>query len=96
MFYDINCQYHKYLHQWVDESPYLNLPWGMEVIPGIGLWHAHGHQDKCYVQYASNFITSAARINSEIMETLWAPLNIISLLVMGCQSPTERNVWIFK
>ncbi|KAG1862834.1 hypothetical protein DFJ58DRAFT_635999, partial [Suillus subalutaceus] len=74
-FYDINCQYHKHLDQRVEESPYLDLPWGMEVIPGIGLWHVHGHQDKCYVRYASNFITGAARIDGEIMETLWAPLN---------------------
>ncbi|KAG2336270.1 hypothetical protein BDR05DRAFT_896918 [Suillus weaverae] len=28
----------------------------MDIIPGIGLWHVHGHQDKCFVQYASNFI----------------------------------------
>ncbi|KAG2139258.1 hypothetical protein DEU56DRAFT_755571 [Suillus clintonianus] len=56
-FYDINCQYHKHLHQRIDASPYLGLPWGMDIIPGIGLWHVHGHQDKCYVRYASNFIT---------------------------------------
>ncbi|KAG1814166.1 hypothetical protein DFJ58DRAFT_740006 [Suillus subalutaceus] len=30
MFYDINCQYHKHLDQRVEESPYLDLPWGME------------------------------------------------------------------
>ncbi|KAG1760551.1 hypothetical protein EDD22DRAFT_780983, partial [Suillus occidentalis] len=38
-FYDINCQYNKHLDQRVDESPFLSLPWGMQVIPGIGLWH---------------------------------------------------------
>ncbi|KAG1718273.1 uncharacterized protein EDB91DRAFT_1090173 [Suillus paluster] len=77
-FYDINCQYHKHLNRRIEESPYLDLPWGMEIVPGIGLWHVHGHQDKCYVRYTSNFITGAARIDGEIMETLWAPLNIIS------------------
>ncbi|KAG1866912.1 hypothetical protein F4604DRAFT_1505302, partial [Suillus subluteus] len=42
-------------------------------------YHKHlNWRYKCYVWYASNFITSAARIDSEIMETLWAPLNIIS------------------
>ncbi|KAG1844237.1 hypothetical protein F4604DRAFT_1937648 [Suillus subluteus] len=30
-FYDINCQYHKHLDQQVEESPYLDLPWGMEI-----------------------------------------------------------------
>ncbi|KAG1837769.1 hypothetical protein F4604DRAFT_1692091 [Suillus subluteus] len=31
MFYDINCQYHKHLNRWVEESPYLDLPWGMKL-----------------------------------------------------------------
>ncbi|KAG1854605.1 hypothetical protein F4604DRAFT_1685973 [Suillus subluteus] len=30
-FYDINCQYHKHLDQRVEELPYLDLPWGMEI-----------------------------------------------------------------
>ncbi|KAG1853038.1 hypothetical protein F4604DRAFT_1933492 [Suillus subluteus] len=96
MFYDINCQYHKHLHRRVEESPYLDLPWGMEVIPGIGLWHVHGHQDKCYVRCASNFITSAARINGEIMETLWAPLNIISPSVRGMSTPHRKECLGFQ
>jgi hypothetical protein len=25
-------------------------PRGMDIIPGIGLWHVHGYQDKCYVR----------------------------------------------
>ncbi|KAG1859084.1 hypothetical protein C8R48DRAFT_748627 [Suillus tomentosus] len=64
-FYDINCQYNKHLSKWIEDSPYLDLPWGMEIIPGIGLWHVHGHQDKCYVRYASNFIT--VEFNPETM-----------------------------
>ncbi|KAG1881326.1 uncharacterized protein F5891DRAFT_973458 [Suillus fuscotomentosus] len=42
-FYDMNCQYNKYLLHGVKESPYLAIPFGMEIIPGIGLWHVHGH-----------------------------------------------------
>ncbi|KAG1766493.1 hypothetical protein EV702DRAFT_1204105 [Suillus placidus] len=95
-FYDINCQYHKHLQQWVDESPYLDLPWGMEVTPGIGLWHVHGHQDKCYVRYASNFITGAARIDGEIMETLWAPLNIISPSARRMSTPHRKECFDFQ
>ncbi|KAG1868316.1 hypothetical protein DFJ58DRAFT_653803, partial [Suillus subalutaceus] len=94
--YDINCQYHKHLDQRVEESPYLDLPWGMEVIPGIGLWHVHGHQDKCYVRYASNFITGAARIDGEIMETLWAPLNIISPSARGMSTPHQKECLDFQ
>ncbi|KAG1898525.1 uncharacterized protein F5891DRAFT_1129506 [Suillus fuscotomentosus] len=62
-FYDINCQYNKHFRHRVNESLYLSLPSGMEIILGIGLWHVHGHQDKCYVWYASMFITGAARID---------------------------------
>ncbi|KAG1868329.1 hypothetical protein DFJ58DRAFT_837968 [Suillus subalutaceus] len=54
--YDVNCQYYKHLQRRVDESLHLTIPSGMEIVPGIRLWHVHGHQDKCFVQYASNFI----------------------------------------
>ncbi|KAG2130961.1 uncharacterized protein EDB93DRAFT_1051776, partial [Suillus bovinus] len=47
----------------------------LTIIPGIGLWHVHGHQDSCYVRYASNFIEGIGHIDGEIMETLWARLN---------------------
>ncbi|KAG1870546.1 hypothetical protein C8R48DRAFT_670889 [Suillus tomentosus] len=50
MFYDINCQYNKFLKDWIASSMYLSIPIGMDIIPGIGLWHVHGHQDSCYVR----------------------------------------------
>ena len=91
-FYDINCQYHNKLQERVDRSPYLSLPPGMVITPGIGLWHVHGHQDRCYNRYASNFIQGAARIDGEIMETLWAPLNIISPSARGMSTPHRKEV----
>ncbi|KAG1733101.1 hypothetical protein EDB19DRAFT_1896646 [Suillus lakei] len=51
------------------------------------LWHVHGHQDSCYVRYASNFIEGIGWINREIMETLWACLNLISPAARGMSSP---------
>ncbi|KAG1784991.1 uncharacterized protein HD556DRAFT_1250523 [Suillus plorans] len=78
-FYDINCQYHKFLKDQIASSMYLSIPISMDIIPGIGLWHVDGHQDSCYVRYASNFIRGTGRIDGEIMETLWASLNIISV-----------------
>ncbi|KAG2064251.1 hypothetical protein BDR04DRAFT_1035783, partial [Suillus decipiens] len=53
--------------------------------------HVYGHQDKCYIWYASKLITSAARIDSEIMETLWAPLNIILPLARGMLTPHQKE-----
>ncbi|KAG1720014.1 hypothetical protein EDB19DRAFT_1966658 [Suillus lakei] len=90
-FYDVNCQYHKYLKDRVADSPYLQIQEQLEIILGIGLWHVHGHQDSCYVHYASNFITGAARIDGEIMETLWVPLNIISPLAQGMGMPHRKE-----
>ncbi|KAG1864550.1 hypothetical protein C8R48DRAFT_578548, partial [Suillus tomentosus] len=59
----------------VAQSPYLEMPVNINIMPGIGLWHVHGHQESCFVCYTSNFIPGAARIDGEIMETLWSPLN---------------------
>ncbi|KAG1796925.1 uncharacterized protein HD556DRAFT_1441100 [Suillus plorans] len=91
-FYDINCQYNKYLKDRIASSMYLSIPTGMDIIPGIGLWHVHGHQDSCFVRYASNFIYGTGRIDGEIMETLWVPLNIISPLARGMGTPHRKEV----
>ncbi|KAG2341741.1 hypothetical protein BDR05DRAFT_862944, partial [Suillus weaverae] len=73
--YDINCQYNKYLQVRVDQSQFLEMAPELTIIPSIGLWHVHGHQDSCYVRYVSNFIEGIGQIDGEIMETLWACLN---------------------
>ncbi|KAG1786721.1 uncharacterized protein HD556DRAFT_1414001 [Suillus plorans] len=73
-FYDINCQYNKHFRVRVDRSRFLEMAPQLTIIPGIGLWHIHGHQDSCYVRYASNFIEGM---------TLWARLNLISPAARG-------------
>ncbi|KAG1859456.1 hypothetical protein C8R48DRAFT_748603 [Suillus tomentosus] len=90
-FYDVNCQYHKRLQDRIAESAILEIPKELDIIPGIGLWHVHGHQDSCYVRYASNFIEGAAQIDGEIMETLWALLNIISPAACGMGTPHRKE-----
>ncbi|KAG2127671.1 hypothetical protein DEU56DRAFT_758558 [Suillus clintonianus] len=64
-FYDINCQYNKYLKDRITSSMYLSIPTGMDIIPGI---------------------------DGEIMETLWAPLNIISPSARGMGTPHRKEV----
>jgi hypothetical protein len=90
-FYDINCQYNKHFRVWVDRSWFLEMAPELNIIPGIGLWHIHGHQDSCYVRYASNFIDGIGRIDGEIMETLWASLNLISPAAWGMSSPHRQE-----
>ncbi|KAG1867501.1 hypothetical protein C8R48DRAFT_747361 [Suillus tomentosus] len=90
-FYDINCQYNKHFRVRVDRSRLLEMAPQLTIIPGIGLWHVHGHQDSCYVRYASNFIEGIGRIDGEIMETLWARLNLISPAARGMSSPHRKE-----
>ncbi|KAG1805032.1 uncharacterized protein HD556DRAFT_1328019 [Suillus plorans] len=90
-FYDINCQYNKHFRVQVDRSQFLEMALQLTIIPGIGLWHIHGHQDSCYVRYASNFIEGIGRIDGEIMETLWARLNLISPAARGMSSPHRKE-----
>ncbi|KAG1851351.1 hypothetical protein DFJ58DRAFT_842233 [Suillus subalutaceus] len=90
-FYDINCQYNKHFRVWVDRSRFLKMVPELTIIPGIGLWHIHGHQDSCYVRYASNFIEGIGRIDGEIMETLWSRLNLISPAARGMSSPHRKE-----
>ncbi|KAG2058517.1 hypothetical protein BDR06DRAFT_1030067 [Suillus hirtellus] len=83
--------YHKHLQEQIADSPLLKMHGELEITTGIGLWHVHGHQDSCYVRYASNFIQGTARIDGEIMETLWAPLNIISPAARGMGTPHQKE-----
>lgn len=69
------CQYFKKLGTRFAENDYLELPEGVKLIPGIGLFHVHGHQPSCLVRYAPSFIKGAGQVDGEIIETLWSTLN---------------------
>ena len=76
--YDIMCQYGVHLYDRFKESPYLKIPDGMTICGGIGQFHVHGHQDSCFARFAPNFIVGAGQVDGEIIETLWANLNLIA------------------
>ncbi|KAI6006254.1 hypothetical protein F5J12DRAFT_783027 [Pisolithus orientalis] len=90
-FYDINCQYSKGLEQQLHANAYISMPDGMQICPGIGLWHVHGHHTECFPQYAPNFIVGAGWVDGEIMETLWSSLNIISPSARGMATPHRQE-----
>ncbi|KAG9310024.1 hypothetical protein JVU11DRAFT_10061 [Chiua virens] len=77
VFYDVNCQYTKKLWHQLKDNRFILLPSAIELVPAIGAWHIHGHRQECLAHYSANFIPGVGRIDSEIMETLWASLNII-------------------
>ena len=88
--YDIMCQFWKNLKKRFQGNPYLSLPEGLEVLRGIGLFHVHGHQDRCYGRFAPSFIPGAGMVDGEVLETLWAVLNGI-LDSIRSQSTAHRR-----
>lgn len=77
-YYDINCSFWEYFFERCRNNEFLQKPEHMTFLQGIGLFHVHGHQDKCFPRYAPSFITGAGQLEGEIVETLWPPLNEIS------------------
>ena len=76
--YDINCQYYCQLQDHIRQNPLLQVPVGLQLIHGIGLFHVHGHKDECLYRWATSYIPNARVVDGEILETLWAVLNTIS------------------
>ena len=75
LLYDIICQFWVNFLKRVGQCPTLpSLP-DKPIVPGIGLFHVHGHVKQCFARYAPTFIRSAGMLAGEVIETLWSPLN---------------------
>ncbi|KAG8215467.1 hypothetical protein J3R82DRAFT_9089, partial [Butyriboletus roseoflavus] len=94
-FYDINCSYMKKLQAWLSDNRFIWLPLNLAIIPGIGMWHVHGHQSSCFAQYSPLFIPGAGWVEGEIIETLWSTLNIVSRSAQGITSPHQQELLDF-
>ncbi|KAI6150350.1 hypothetical protein BKA82DRAFT_4328481 [Pisolithus tinctorius] len=71
-FYDINCSYMMNLWKHVGQSELIDIPSSLWIIPGIGIWHVHGHKKECYAWYALLFIKGARWMNdSNFMKMIW-------------------------
>ncbi|KAI6142713.1 hypothetical protein BKA82DRAFT_4017955 [Pisolithus tinctorius] len=95
-FYDINCSYMKNLRTWVRNSAFIDIPDSMQIMPGIGMWHVHGHKQECYARYAPLFMQGAGWVDGEIIETLWSLLNIASTSARGMSSPHRQELLDFQ
>lgn len=76
--YDISCQYSIHLRERIEQSQLLHIPDHITLLHAIGLFHVHGHKDKCLYRYATNYIPGAGVIDGEVLETLWSVLNTVS------------------
>ena len=75
LIYNITCQYIIHLKERIGDL----LPAGLDVDLAIRLFHVHGHKDICFFKYATTFILGAAVVAGEILESLWAVLNAVTL-----------------
>ena len=58
--YDINCQYMVNLMARIKRgAKHLWLRPGLLFVPGISLFHVHGHQEICFPRFAPTFIPGA-------------------------------------
>jgi len=73
LIYDITCQYFVHLQDQISSW----LSFGLDIEAAIGLFHIHAHKDQCFFQYATSFISGAAIVAGEILESLWSSLNAI-------------------
>jgi hypothetical protein len=74
LFYDLICQYCIYLRERIGDQ----LPPGLELDYAIGLFHVHGHKEVCFFRYAPSFIPQSGVVAGEILESLWANMNMIT------------------
>jgi hypothetical protein len=95
-FYDINCTYMKKLRAQVEPNEFIQIPEKIWIIPGIGIWHVHGHWAECFARHAPLFIPDVGWVDGEIIETLWSILNIVSGLAPGMSAPHRQELLDFQ
>ncbi|KAF8430555.1 hypothetical protein L210DRAFT_3614647 [Boletus edulis BED1] len=96
LFYDINCSYMKKLRSQMMNSQFIQLPANIDITPGIGIWHVHGHRPECFPRYAPLYIPGSGWVDGEIIETLWSILNVISKSARGMSSPYQQELLDFQ
>ncbi|KAF9033364.1 hypothetical protein BJ165DRAFT_1303065, partial [Panaeolus papilionaceus] len=83
IIYDITCQYSIHLRARIDELLSAGVPNLRELVidHAIGLFHVHDHKDECFFRFSPTFIPGLGTVAGEILESLWAALNEISIAV---------------
>ncbi|KAH6879701.1 hypothetical protein BKA70DRAFT_1447738 [Coprinopsis sp. MPI-PUGE-AT-0042] len=83
LLYDIACHYCVNLLDRVEHGEYLYLPELLEIVFGIGQFHVHGHQERCFARFSPMFIEGLGRVAGEILESDWSIINPVGLLCIA-------------
>ena len=92
LIYDIVCQYSVNLRARFARRPKFSIPKGMRMQFGIGQFHVHGHEPRCFPRFSPNFILGAGVQGGETLEPLWDPLNDIGESTRGMVTSHRREV----
>jgi hypothetical protein len=76
--YDVSCKWIQNSHDPVNAGEYLSLPQFKQFIAAVGKFHMSAHIKKCFALFSPNFIKGIGQVDGEILEMLWAALNLIS------------------
>jgi hypothetical protein len=76
--YDISCKWCQNFFTRVEEGEYLSIPEFKEFIAAVGKFHISAHVKECFALFSPNFIKGIGQVDGEILETLWASLNLCS------------------
>ncbi|KAF9033343.1 hypothetical protein BJ165DRAFT_1309566, partial [Panaeolus papilionaceus] len=81
ILYDVACQYFVKLRGRIDPMLASGDPdlRALVIDRAIGLFHVHAHKDQCFFRYSPTFIPGLGTVAGEILESLWAALNDISI-----------------
>ena len=75
LIYDVVCQYSVHLRERFARRAALSIPKMMKLLFGIGQFHVHGHEPRCFPRFSPNFVIGAGVQGGETLEPLWNPLN---------------------
>jgi hypothetical protein len=53
----------------------------MSIVTAVGSFHLSAHVSECFVRYSLHFFLGSGQLDGEILKTLWAEFNKISLSV---------------
>ena len=101
--YDVSCKWIQNFHDRVEAGKYLSLPKFKEFIAAVGKFHISAHIKECFALFSPNFIKGIGQVDREILEMLWAALNLISksarmMMITGRQELLDDHMqdWNWK
>ncbi|KAH6907800.1 hypothetical protein BKA70DRAFT_1427627 [Coprinopsis sp. MPI-PUGE-AT-0042] len=92
LLYDIACHYCVNLLDRIEKGEYLAIPELLQIIFGIGQFHVHGHQEKCFARFSPMFIPGLGTVAGEILESDWSIINPIGLLCVAMTQARRMEV----